>query len=253
MRLWARTALAALGMATAASGAVTAGAQEAAGRGFLFGAPTARLSLRAGYSGASAGSDLFSFVTDELTISKGDFSSFSFGGDLAFTVRPRWDIVLTVDADGMEKASEYREWEDNSGNPIEQRTAFSRQTYMMSARYYLQPNGRSLGRFAWVPAKYVPWVIAGVGRTSYSFSQNGDFIDYENGNSVFPDSFRSSQWGTTAQVGVGVDWSLNHRFAMTMQGRYLMGNAKLDGYDYTGFEPIDLSGLGMTAGLTIRF
>lgn len=232
--------------------AAPAVAQEASGRGFLFGAPSATLTLRAGYSGATAGSDIFDFVTGELTLNRRDFSSFNFGGDLAFMVSPRLDLVLSFDGDGMEKQSEFREWQDNSGNPIEQWTAFSRQTYMASAKYYLRPNGRSLGRFAWVPARYTPWVSAGLGRTAYAFSQNGDFIDFEKGNSVFYDSFKSDRWGTTAQMSLGVDWSLNHRFALTTQARYLIGKAELE-YDYSGFEPIDLSGLGMTAGLTIRF
>jgi len=237
-----------LGMAAGTS----AIAQEASGRGFLFGSPSATLTLRAGYSGATAGSDIFDFVTSELTLNRRDFSSFNAGGDLAFMVTRRLDLVLSFDSDGMEKQSEFREWEDDSGNPIEQRTAFSRQTYMASAKYYLRPNGRSLGRFAWVPSRYTPWVSAGLGRTAYSFSQNGDFIDFEKGNSVFYDSFKSDKWATTAQVSAGLDWSLNHRFALTTQARYLIGKAELE-YDYSGFEPIDLSGLGMTAGLTIRF
>lgn len=230
----------------------SARAQESSGRGFLFGAPNATLTLRAGYAGANAGSDVFSFVTNELTLRRGDFASFGVGGDLAITVAPRVDVVLSVDNSGMSKQSEFRQWQDNSGNPITQNTSFSRTSYTASARYHLVPQGRSLGRLAWVPSRYAPWVSAGIGRTSYSFSQNGDFIDFNKGNSVFSDSFHSSQWTTTGQVAAGVDWSLNQRFALTTQAQYLWGKGDLQ-QDYSGFDAIDLSGVGMSAGLTIRF
>lgn len=234
------------------SGGVQAQAPEASGDGFLFGAPRASVSLRAGYSGATAGSDIFSFVTRELSLRRGDFSSFAMGGDIALTLRPRLDLVLSYDSDGMEKNSDYRAWQDNSGKPIEQSTSFSRRSVMASAKYYLRAPGRTLGRFAWVPAQYAPWLSAGVGRTYYSLTQNGDFVDFEQGNKVFYDAFESSQWGTAAQLSAGIDWSVNQRWALTTQVRYLLGKADLRN-DYSGFEPIDLSGLGLTAGLTLRF
>lgn len=226
--------------------------QESSGRGFLFGAPSGTFSLRLGYAGANAGSDVFSFVTNELTLRRGDFGAFSYGADLSISVAPRVDIVVSADAGGMQKQSEFRDWQDNSGNPIQQTTSFSRDTYSVSGKYYLRAAGRSLGRLAWVPAAYAPWVSVGVGRTLYNFSQKGDFVDFNNGNSVFPDAFKSSQWATTMQVGGGVDWNLNQRFALTTQAKYLWGQADLQP-DYSGFNPIDLSGLGLSAGLTFRF
>lgn len=245
-----RCAVAAAVIAVLASS--SGGAQPLSGNGYLFHAPKGSVTLRAGYAGAAAGSDVFDFVTNELTLNRKDFGAVSAGADLAIRVLKRWDLVLGYDAAGMRKKSEFREWEDDSGNPIEQSTAFSRQGWTLSARYYVLPDGRSLGRFAWVPARYVPWVSAGLGRTNYSFSQDGDFIDFEQGNNVFRDSFKSSQWTSTWQLAGGVDWSLNKRFALTTQARYLFGKAELQ-YDYSGFDPIDLSGIGASAGLSIRF
>jgi hypothetical protein len=227
-------------------------AQEASGRGFLFGAPKGSISSRGGYSAPSAGSDVFSFVTEELTLGRGDFGSFSAGADVSVAVTNRFDIVVSLDAGGMERKSEFRDWLDNSGNPIEQHTSFSRQTFALGGKYYLIPPGRSLGRLAWVPSAYAPWISAGAGRTLYNFSQSGDFIDFDKGNSVFRDSFRSTRWTTTLQFAAGLDWSLNQRFAFTTQAKYLWGRADLS-YDYAGFDPIDLSGVGLSAGLTLRF
>ena len=227
-------------------------AQAASGNGFLFGAPLGSFTLRAGYAGASAGSDLFSQVTKDLSLNRGDFSSIGVGLDLAFALRPRLDLVVSGDFSGMNKKSDFREWQDNAGKPIEQITTFSRQSYMASLKYYLLPYGRELGKFAWVPARYAPWVSAGVGRTQYNFKQDGDFVDFAKNNKVFHDTFASSQWGNTAQIAAGLDWNLNQRFALTTQAKYLFGTADL-GLDFAGFKPIDLSGIGMTGGVTIRF
>ena len=246
----ARVAVAATVASIVAAG--TAAAQEASGRGFLFGAPNAAFTLRVGYAGANAGSDVFRFVTDQLTLRRGDFGSFSVGGDLAVAVTPRVDIVISVDDAEMSKQSEFREWQDNSGNPIQQMTSFSRLTYAASVRYYVLPRGRDLGRFAWMPARFAPWVSVGIGRTMYDFTQNGDFVDFNAGNRVFPDQFKSSEWGTTGQLAGGVDWSFTPRFALTTQIKYLWGSGPFGG-DYAGYGPIDLSGVGVTGGLSIRF
>lgn len=232
--------------------ASVAAAQVGSGNGYLFGAPFGSLSFRAGYAGASAGSDLFSQVTKDLSLSRGDFSSIGFGMDLAFALRPRLDLVVSADFSGMDKKSDFRKWQDSDGKPIEQTTSFSRQSYTAGLKYYLLPYGRTLGKFAWVPARYAPWVSAAVGRTQYNFKQDGDFIDFNKNNKVFHDTFSSSKWGGSAQVAAGLDWNLNQRFALTTQAKYLFGKADL-GIDFAGFAPIDLSGIGMTGGLTIRF
>jgi opacity protein-like surface antigen len=195
---------------------------------------------------------VFDFVTSELTLKRGDFGAVSAGADVALRLLPRFDLVLSYDGSGMEKKSEFREWEDTDGRPIEQSTTFSRQGWSLNVRYDVLPDGRSLGRFAWVPARYTPWVSAGIGRTNYTFSQNGDFIDFDRGNNVFRDSYKSSQWTSTWQMAGGVDFSLSQRFALTTQARYLFGKADLQ-YDYSGFDPIDLSGIGLSAGLSVRF
>ncbi len=227
-------------------------AQRLSGDGFLFGPPRASLALRMGYAMPSAGSDLFSFVTDELSLRRRDFGTFAFGGDLAVALNARLSAVFSADVGGMNKKSDYREWQDNSGHPIEQTTSFERRAFTASLRYYLRPYGRRLSKHAWIPSRFAPWASAGVGRTHYRFAQSGDFVDFTNGNRVFTDSFTSTAWGVAAQLSAGVDWSLSPRFAMTTQAKYLRGKADLD-LDYSGFAPIDLSGVSMTGGLAIRF
>ena len=255
MKVIRLTRLARSAVAAAAGVLLTASAsyaQEASGHGFLFGAPTGSFSLRGGYAGASAASDLFSQVTSDFSLKRGDFASVGWGADLAFALHPRFDLVFSADISGMDKKSDYREWQDNAGKPIEQVTTFTRQTYTANIKYYVLPYGRTLGKLAWVPARYAPWLSVGVGRTDYNFKQSGDFIDFKQNNKVFHDTVQSSEWGNTAQFSAGIDWNLNQRFALTTQAKYLWGKADL-GLDFSGFQPIDLSGVGMTGGLTFRF
>lgn len=239
-------------LAVAALSAGTLAAQESSGNGFLFGAPLGSFTFRVGYAGASAGSDLFSQMTKDLSLKRSDFASFGYGADIAFAVHRRVDVIVSADLSGMDKKSDFREWQDNLGKPIEQTTTFARQSYLVSGKYYVLPYGRTLGKFAWVPTRYSPWVSVGLGRTLYNFKQTGDFVDFKNNNRVFSDTFQSSKWGATAQISGGLDWNLNQRFALTTQAKYLWGKADLN-LDFSGFAPIDLSGVGMTGGLTIRF
>ena len=219
--------------------------------GFLFREPSGFLAVRGGFSRPTAGSDLFSFATRELTLNRGDFSSLDLSVDAGFHLTPRLDLVLSAALSGMSKRSEFRDWMDNSGRPIEQTTNFKRNPVMASVRYYLQPRGRSIGRFAWVPARYVSYVGAGAGMMDWEFDQNGDFIDFATKN-VFADHFHSSGWTPVAQVFAGIDWPLGPRWALTTEAKYLSASADL-GTDFSGFHRLDLSGFSTSAGFYVRF
>ena len=226
-------------------------AQVASGSGFLLGAPDGSLTLRGGWALASAGSDVFSFTTSNLTLNKRDFSSPMGGVDLAFRVATRTDVVVTAEFEGMNRKSEFRNFIDNNKQPIEQMTAFSRVPLTLSVRQYLTTRGRSIGHLAWIPSRFAAYVGAGGGAVYYRFHQHGDFIDFKD-MSVFPSVLASDGWGMTGHVLAGGEWSLNARFSAVTEMRYERGHAPLS-VDFSGFGPIDLSGLSTTAGLAVRF
>src|SRR5262245_24012650 len=64
---------------------------------FLFGSPHGSVSLRGSWLFARAGSDLFDFVEQTLTIVRKDFNAPAFAADLGITVTPRIDAVFGVD------------------------------------------------------------------------------------------------------------------------------------------------------------
>jgi hypothetical protein len=228
-----------------------AAAQGSSGDGFLFRRPIGSFTVRGGFDRARAGSDVFDFATDQLTLSRGDFGAFSVGADLAFRIGARADLGVGVAFAGSEASSEFRRFVDQDDQPIEQSTVLRRVPVTATLKAYLTPRGRSIGRYAWVPARYAPYVAAGGGVMWSRFRQEGDFVDFET-TDVFPDRLTSTSWTPTAHGAAGIDYSLSPRFALTGEGRYTWARADLSG-DFAGFDPIDLSGVSATVGLSVRF
>ncbi len=239
--------LAIVPLAAAASSA----AAQGSGRGFFFGEPKASFTLHGGLSLPGASSEVFDFTTTELTLGKRDFAGFNYGGDLAFRVSPRMDLVLGLATSGSSKRSEFRDWVDSNDEPIEQTTSFTRTPFSGTLRYHLKPRGRTIGSFAWIPAQFVPWAGLGGGMMRYRFEQVGDFIDYQTLN-VFSDRFVSRGWAPFLQASVGAGWNVSQHWQLTGELRYLRGSADL-GDDFVGFDRLDLSGVATTFGLALRF
>jgi hypothetical protein len=218
---------------------------------FLFGRPRASIGIRGSWVFASAGSDLFDFVTRQLTLEKEHFNVPAFAADVAFAITPRFDVEAGVELTRMSQPSEYRDFVDNNLLPIEQTTALNTTQVMGGVRYALTPRGREVSRLAWVPNRFVPYVGAGAGVMFYQFRQSGDFVDFVD-NSIFFDSFRSQGWAPTAHAFGGVDIQMYRGLYVTVQGRYTKAAGDL-GSDFIDFEPIDLSGFRVSGGINIMF
>ena len=151
------------------------------------------------------------------------------------------------------KGSEYRYLIDNNDQPIEQSTTFDRAPLTVNARFYLVEPGRSIGQLAWIPNKVVPWVGAGAGYMYYRFHQTGDFVDYQT-NNVFTandGAFDAKGWAGMYQAMGGLDFSLSPHVALRVDSRYIWSTAPLSS-SFSGFHPIDLSGVQGSLGLTYR-
>ncbi len=229
-------------------------AQRGNGSDYLFRPPVATMTFHGGFANPAAGSDLFSFSMQELTIGKSDFLSGSFGLDLALMLRGPLDFVVGFSQAESRTRSEFRDWVDNNDQPIEQTTRFKRQPYTASVRYNFTTRGRQVGSIAWVPARFVPFVGIGGGVMRYRFEQVGDFIDTGT-LEVFPDRFVEEAWSPIAQLSAGATWSIHPLWQVVGEVRYLRGKGERSqtGDDFVGFERLDLSGVNTTIGISLRF
>ena len=230
--------------------AATPAFAQSAGEGYLFHRPNVTLSVRGGYSHANAGSDVFDDVTNDLTLDRGDFSSFALGGDLAAHVSERFDVVLSAGFSRSKHNSEFRDFVDNNDLPIEQTTTFERIPLTVNLRVNLGSTGRSIGQLAWIPNRVVPYVGAGVGAMRYRFKQEGDFVNF-NTNAVFPALLLAEEWTLVSQGMAGVDYNISPRVGVSIDARYLHARGEL-GPSFSGYERIDLSGFTGTLGLSFR-
>ncbi len=221
------------------------------GDGFMFRRPIGSVTVRGGFERANAGSDLFTFTTSQLTLDRRDFSGGSLGGDIAIQATPRLDVFIGGSWTSRETSSEFRDWVDQADRPIKQVTLFTRVPVTAGARFYLLPRGRSIGRFAWIPARFTAYLGAAAGVTWYEFRQRGDFIDF-NSLDVFADKFDSRGLAPAAQGLGGMELAILPRFSLNLEARYTLARARLD-RDFSGFDPIDLSGPSATLGIVARY
>jgi hypothetical protein len=218
---------------------------------FWFGRPRGQVGVRAGWSFARTESDLFDFAEDTLTIEHGDFDTPVIGCDVAFALTPRVDALAGVEFLEATVSSEFRKYVDNFGNPITQDTSLTQLNVSGSVRFSLVPRGRDVGRFAWVPRSLVPYLGGGGGLMWFRFRQHGDFVDYAD-LSVFNSTVRSQGWTPNVHVFGGVDRMLNRRMSLNLEARYVWAAGEL-GRDFAGFDPLDLTGVRVAAGVSLLF
>ena len=218
---------------------------------FFLGRPRVTVGLSGNWVVASAGSDIFDFVTEQLTIERSAFNRPGFGVNLSVNVAPRLDVTMGFEGSRMRQGSEYRDFVDNKLLPIEQTTSLKEQAFSAGVKFALLPAGRRVSRFAWIPSKLTPYVGAGGGMLRYDFAQVGDFVDFADSH-VFTSTFRSVGWTPSAYAAGGTDVHLFNRVFMSLEGRYTWSSATLD-RDFVDFDPIDLKGFRFGAGFHYAF
>jgi opacity protein-like surface antigen len=219
---------------------------------FMFHQPKATIHFNFGYGVPKAGSDLFDEVLDTYTLEKGDFHAAVFGAGVSFFMDERLDLALEFSFARSSTWSEYTDWVDDQDLPIEQETTFTRVPVTASIRYFLNDRGRAVGNLSWIPSTWTPYIGAGGGAIRYEFEQEGDFIAFDD-LSIGPGYLVSNGWSWVGHVFGGVQWAVSPQWVVTAEGRYSLADADLDRAYFSGYDPIDLSGLQATIGFGIRF
>ena len=248
LRTIRRATLGGLLIALAAGGSATPATAQSAD--FLFERPGVTLGLRVGYAVPRAGSEIFDFTSEQLTIDKSDFNGVAVAGELAIRTSDRIDVAVGLGVETSDTRSEFREFVDTDNLPIEQDTRFTRVPLTVGVKAYLTERGRRISDLAWIPRKWAPYVGGGLGYIWYRFEQTGDFVDVDTLD-IFFDEFDSSAGSPLAYATAGVDYAVGPKWFVTLEGRYSWASAEM-GRDFVGFEDIDLTGLRAALGISVR-
>jgi hypothetical protein len=218
---------------------------------FLLGAPRAWLSFRGTQLFPRAGGDLFAFVSDQLTIDRGQLKARGFATDLGITLGSRLDLVGGFDIARHTTPSEYRHFVGSNAQPITQRTNLQQDALSVGMRYSPLGRGRNISRFAFIPRRVAPYVGGGFTAAYYDFSQQGQFVDAKD-LSIFTDRFASNGWSFGPYVNGGADVQVWKRLYVSFDGRYSWLHSGLDS-DFSGFDGIDLAGFRASSGISVVF
>ncbi len=218
--------------------------------GFRFSSPRSSIGLRGGFTFNRAGSDIYDFIIEQLTVERSDFNAPTFAIDFGWNLSERVDLVLGLEYGRASKRSEYRDYVDQDDIPIVQDTRLTQVPLTLSVRFYVTPRGRSVGQYAWVPSTAAVYVGGGGGATWYRLEQFGEFVDFRD-LVIFEDTFVSDGWTISGHVFAGVDIKLSSSIGLVLEGRYQFASHDLTG-SFLGFEPIDLNGLRLMAGVSFK-
>ncbi len=221
---------------------------------FLFSPPSVSVTIRGGMMDYQASGLLFDFTTDRFTTQAEDFRGGSLGIEFGVWVDDHVEVTLGLDGGQVTVHHESRDWEEVDGSPIRQATRVRLgPTGQLGLKGYVLPRGETLGQFAWIPTRANAFLAAGLGVGAYEFRQFGDFVDeVEDPPVIFEDDFLSDGAVFLLYAGGGGEVTLRRNLALTLEGRYFWGEDSLDG-DFRDFDTINLNGLRLTAGLSVRF
>ncbi len=232
------------------------------GPDFLFGRPRMSFGLRGLWHRARAGSDFHDFVNDQLFVPRSDgddhdnpdhgllnFNAPGISFDFGYGVTSRLDMRVGVDYAMSLNESELRHYIGQDGQSFRQRTELSQTDVRGELVLALAPRGRAIGQYVWIPGRVVPYVGAGLGFVRHNLQQAGEFVD-EIG--YFEDTFGSKGWGTGMHLFGGVDIRITRHAILNVEVRHVEAGADLSD-DFAGFDPVDLGGLRIGAGVRFVF
>ena len=234
-----------------AQGTARSPVQPSAPGDFMLGRPKGFLAVDGGFLFANAGSDVYDFVTKQLTLDKKAFNAPIVGLRLGALITPRLEVGVLVEQSRTSVTSEYRDFVDNNQLPITQTTGLQEYQVAANLRWSLVPSGRRISRFAWIPRTVTPFMGAGAGAIKYRFEQYGSFVDFQTFK-VFNSSFRSEGWAPSAHAFVGADLRVYRRIYVTGEARYTWSSAPL-GEGFVDFDPISLAGVRVGGSLKLVF
>lgn len=180
---------------------------------------------------------------------------FAFGGDLIHHIDPHNALMATVGYNGTSIKEPARNVLDENGDPLEHHLKVD--TWYITAGYLLYPFGTQ--------HPVIPYLGVGAGvygGSVNSFRSSSTTTDCEDDDdddgqtcttdTDYTDSTKSSFLTFGYYALAGLEIPVSSHVAITLDGRYTVAQAHLDG-DFADNNRLDLSGGQYAAGVAIRF
>ncbi len=229
-------------------------ASPAARPDFRFKQPRVTLGLRGGYAFNSSEGSIYSFFTQNLTLSHSDFNGPAFAIDAGVRAISWLDVVAGFEFTQSNNRSEFRYFVEEGGASIEQKTRLSQVVLSSSLKFYPIGRGRQVGQYAWIRSTLVPYLGGGIGATWYKLRQKGDFVVTDPDDplflTIFEAKLESDAWTFSQHVFVGLDLKITTNFGAVVEARYHWARADIK-RDFD-FGHIDLDGARAMIGFNFR-
>ncbi len=172
-----------------------------------------------------------------------EFNGGTIGGE--FLVGAGRFVEVGVGAAYYEQSvsSVYLDYVNVNGREIQQEMKL--RVIPMSATARIFPFGRDQG--------VQPYVGGGVAVLNWKYTESGEFVDFNNRNEVFRDTFTDDGNETTAVFVGGVRFALSDAVLLGAEFRYQGGTAELDPAKGFAGSELDLGAYITQATLHIRF
>jgi opacity protein-like surface antigen len=178
-----------------------------------------------------------------LNFNVGDFNGFTGGGEFLVGVGRFLEAGVGVGFYQKTVPSFYRDYVNSNGSEIEQDLKLRIYPVSFTARVY--PTSRD--------AAVQPYVGGGLAILAWKYTETGQFVDFNNGNQVFSDTFTDSGNQVAPVFFGGLRFAVSDNVLIGGEFRWNGGTADLD--QSLGFagRRLDLSGYTTQATVQFRF
>jgi hypothetical protein len=210
------------------------------------------MSFKIGYYIVNGDSDLWDYNSELYYFTKDDLNSFLGAAGLNFHVSNNITISLEVGASYGHTLTEYADYVDMDGFPIETDIELSIVPIEVSLKISPFGRGNYVGRFsAYEKNSFIPYFGGGVGAYFYSYREWGDYINFDAGEIIYAE-FESFDVGVGYFVVAGFEIPMSKSTGFVAEFKQTWAKAPLSD-SFQGFDDLDLGGKTIYVGFTMGF
>jgi hypothetical protein len=210
------------------------------------------MSFKIGYYIVNGDSELWDYNSELYYFNKDDLNSFMGAVGLNFHVSNILTISLEVGASYGHTLTEYADYVDEDGFPIETDIELSVVPVEVSLKISPFGRGNYIGRFsAYEKNSFIPYFGGGVGAYFYDYREWGDYINFDAGEIIYAE-FESFDVGVGYFIVAGFEIPMGKSMGFIAEYKQTWAKAKLS-EDFYGFDDFDLGGKTISVGFTMEF